>query len=234
MPWDVVDPSDQARVERCVDLGAMTSDIDKADFGTSDLAREKALKGIRDGMQDSGGIRYVQIMYLKSYSGGADENKDDVALFFQKMKWMSANAGLGDVWVLTVAFAQDGLVLPEPGTVSDDTAYVAFLNALTAEDGPLHTFMNQEGVKVSSLFTVGPVADPPPNRNREISWLEYVARDPWLWKANYGKWLFGESIYVDKEFTGAGDTAISPGALQHWCFPGQHAFQLTEIGFIAP
>jgi hypothetical protein len=229
MPWVDLDSTNTATVLRCVKLGVETAEEYEKQFGTSELAQKKTQGRLCKALTAAAdGVRYVQIKYLDSYSGHTP-GVDDVALFFQKMKWMSANSGLGNVWVLSVVFAQDGKVLPEPNPVTPDDDYKTFLNMLTAQAGPLHTFMGQADVKVTSLFTVGRIDSPPPNRKREISWLEYVARDNHIWTPQYGEWLFGDPILVDKNF----DSGRIPGnVLEFWGFPDMPAFELTEMGFV--
>jgi hypothetical protein len=228
MPWMTLDPDKNpghaTTVLWCVRLGAATSKEHARAFGITSAVQRKSRDRLCAAMKPvADGTRYVQISYRDDYKNG------EVAVFFQKMKWMSAyNAhGLGNqIWVMSIVFEQDGGVVPKPN-VADDTEYFEFLDMLNEPGGPVQQFLSDQ--RISSLFSVDPARGNAPDRNREISRLEYLVRNR-LWTPQKGTWKYEPRIPVGSTYRGSNGQLAPAGMRRHWGCGGV-AFDLTEIKF---
>jgi hypothetical protein len=215
MPWETLVYPQANKIKKCVKHASTTANEHALHFGNTgilhSIAGGKVSKKMKAGFEE--------VMYLANYNGG------EVGLFFQKMIWLSAHANpsLGEIWVMSVAF-EDNTMFQKPPAGSDQD-YIDFLDMLNEKvGGPLHTFMASKGV--TSLFSVGAIGATPLNKNKEISWLGYVAKG--VWQPKYGHWTFMPPITVTSAYVGSNGQTIPPGVLKHW---GSGGFVLTQAKF---
>jgi hypothetical protein len=229
LDWDYVGETEKTKVKKYVKLAAKTAKEHKKHFGSTDDEHEEARDKVSNKMKKSlkDGVRYQKLIMTKY-------KNEDVAIFFQKMKWLSefAHPNLGPIWIISLAFEQEGKIFKKPGSGGVDQDYIDFLEELNHPAGPLHGFMGDHGVR--SLFSVGPVAGPDPDRDLEISWLELVAED--IWVPSNGTWTIQPPITIDDTYAGY-DTATSTyvdipqEVLDHWGWFSSGRFDLTEAEF---
>lgn len=239
--WSYLAYTDKTEIRACVDCSVSNATGNGGTLGTTNAEKDASTDEISKHMSPSGGV-HMEILCDKNHDVGLGPGR--VAVFFHKMAWMS-QYGLRDygardhfesVWVMSVAF--DEAVLP-PKT-GPEAHHHQLIDNLTADDGPLRQFLDDNPISFSkpltSLYVVGPKNAPHNTNIKKLGRFELVARD--IATLPQTKWRIAGKTFVDQTYVGKDPTTSNPVPIppklvtKLW---GKHLgnkFDLTEIEFL--